>query len=311
MSRVFSFYGVTTGGSSIMTLFPRWAEQLDLGDVVIAGTDLPIGAAPEVYRARVAQLRDDPDELGALITTHKIDLFRACRDQFDEVDELAALTEETSCLSKRDGRLVAHAKDPISAGRTLDAMLAAGTFADGAEAAILGAGGSAIAIALHLLTRRPEGDRPRRLRVADPDPGRLSALGAILARAGASAPECLLTPASGLNDELLDGLPAGSLVVNATGRGKDTPGTPISDAACLPEGGCVWELNYRGTLDFLAQARAQEQRRGLAVHDGWTYFIHGWSAVIEEVFHRPLTPTDLEELTRLADEGRAAPAVGP
>jgi len=305
MSRVFSFYGVSTGGSSIMRLFPVWAEHLGLGEVVISGTDLPIGAAPAFYRARVAQLRADPDELGALVTTHKIDLFHACRDQFDEIDPLASLCEETSCLSKREGRLRAHAKDPISAGRTLDAMLPPGYFATtGAEAACLGAGGSAIAIALHLLTRRPSVDRPARLLVADVSEERLSALRAILTRAGADRFECRQTPPSGDNDELLADLAPGALVVNATGRGKDTPGSPLSDGARFPQDGCVWELNYRGSLEFLAQARAQQVQRGLAIHDGWTYFIHGWAAAIEEVFDRPLASTDLEALARLGEDLR-------
>ena len=46
--RIFSFYGVTTGGSSIMRLFPRWAEYLGLEDVRIEGTDLPIHADAEI-----------------------------------------------------------------------------------------------------------------------------------------------------------------------------------------------------------------------------------------------------------------------
>ena len=157
----FSFYGVTTGGSMIMRLFPRWAEYLRLGDVRIEGTDLPIHADDAIYRDRVQQLKNDPTELGALVTTHKIDLYRACRDQFDEIDGLARLSGETSCLSKRDGRLRAHAKDPISAGQSLDGMLPIGYWErTGGEVLCLGAGGSAIAICLHLLTTRPKADQP-------------------------------------------------------------------------------------------------------------------------------------------------------
>jgi len=35
----FYFIGVTTGKSSIMKVFPEWAEFLGLGDVVIKGID--------------------------------------------------------------------------------------------------------------------------------------------------------------------------------------------------------------------------------------------------------------------------------
>jgi shikimate 5-dehydrogenase len=95
-------------------------------------------------------------------------------------------------------------------------------------------------------------------------------------------------------------LPPGSLVVNGTGMGKDIPGSPISDLATFPEHGLVWELNYRGELDFLRQARQQEAVRGLTVEDGWRYFIHGWTAAIEEVFHLEITLATLDELAALA-----------
>src|SRR5690606_41994251 len=41
--------------------------------------------------------------------------------------------------------------------------------------------------------------------------------------------------------------PAGSLVVNASGLGKDRPGSPLPDDAVLPEGAFAWEFNYRGS----------------------------------------------------------------
>jgi shikimate 5-dehydrogenase len=308
MSQTFSFYGVTTGGSLIMRIFPRWAEHLGLGDVRIAGTDLPIHADPQVYRDRVTELKNEPAELGALVTTHKIDLYEACRGLFDEIDELALLCGETSCLSKRDGLLRAHAKDPISAGQSLDGMLPQGYWRDtGAEVFCLGAGGSAIAIALHLLTRRAPDDRPRRIVVANRSQGRLDSLKAIIDQLGADVPvEYIHNEDPLVNDDVLAGLRPGSLVINATGMGKDTPGSPITDAGSFPERAVVWELNYRGELDFLQQARAQEEARGLQVHDGWPYFIYGWTAVIEEVFDLELTPQQLAELTVIADDERAA-----
>jgi shikimate 5-dehydrogenase len=313
MSKTFSFYGVTTGGSLIMRIFPRWAEHLGLGDVRIDGTDLPIHADPQIYRDRVTDLKNDPDELGALVTTHKIDLYEACKGLFDEIDELALLCGETSCLSKRDGLLRAHAKDPISAGKSLDGMLPQGYWRDTrADVLCLGAGGSAIAIALHLLTRRGPDDRPRRIVVANRSQGRLDSLKAILDQLDADVPVVYVRNEDPLvNDELMAGLSPGSLVINATGMGKDTPGSPISDAGQFPERAVVWELNYRGELDFLQQARAQEDRRDLQVHDGWPYFIYGWTAVIEEVFDLELTPQHLAELTAIADDERAAtPSTG-
>ena len=62
-------------------------------------------------------------------------------------------------------------------------------------------------------------------------------------------------------DALLEALPPASLVVNATGMGKDRPGSPVSAGARFPERGVVWEFNYRGPLDFWHQALAQQQER--------------------------------------------------
>ena len=108
----------------------------------------------------------------------------------------------------------------------------------------------------------------------------------------------------------MSGLAPGSLVINATGMGKDTPGSPVTDDGRFPERGVVWELNYRGELDFLHQARAQEEVRELQVHDGWPYFIYGWTAVIEEVFDIRFTPSDIAELTEIANEVRSTPTGG-
>lgn len=304
--KFFSFFGVTTGSSSIMRIFPRWAEDLGLETTRIEGTDLPIHAGAEVYRERVERLKNDPDEMGALVTTHKIDLFRACRDLFDYVDPLARLCGETSCLSKRDGELRAHAKDPISAGKSLDAFIPEGYWeSSGGEVLCLGAGGSAIAIALHLLRSRPPADRPRRVVIVNRSRPRLDALRGVVEQVDADVPfEYVRNEDPEVNDKIMEGLAPGSLVINATGRGKDTPGSPITDAGRFPRDGIAWELNYRGELDFLQQARAQEDERGLRVHEGWEYFIYGWTAVIEEVFDLTFDDSTIDRLTAIAEEVR-------
>jgi shikimate 5-dehydrogenase len=111
---------------------------------------------------------------------------------------------------------------------------------------------------------------------------------------------------SGTHEGVLAGLAAGSLVVNATGMGKDRPGSPLAEPARFPEGGVVWELNYRGELEFLRQAEAQRSERDLTVADGWGYFIRGWAAVIEEVFERPIGEDELEVLSEEAAVARQA-----
>jgi shikimate 5-dehydrogenase len=301
VSRRFVFIGVTTRSSSIMVLFPRWRELLELGsDVEIAGRDIALGAHPDEYRAAVTDLRDDPGALGALVTTHKIDLYEATRGVFDSTDELAELCGEVSCIASRDGRLLGWAKDPIAAGRSLERILAVDHFrSGGGHVLCMGAGGSGTAIALYLCTRRPEGDVPERVLVTDRSEERLERMRALAARTEIGGiVELVHVPGVGANDGLMAELPPHSLVVNATGMGKDTPGSPISPGTPLPEAAVVWELNYRGDLEFLHHAREQAAERGLTVEDGWTYFVNGWTEVMEEVFERPISDAERDLLAR-------------
>ncbi|HEV7624134.1 MAG TPA: shikimate dehydrogenase [Amnibacterium sp.] len=300
------FVGVTTGGSSIQAVFPRWAAELGLGDAVLQGVDLPVHAPAEDYRAVVRFLADDPLSLGALVTTHKIDLFRAAADLFDEIDPLAHLMNETSCISKSAGRLVCHAKDPISSGLALDAFLPDGVWrGSDADAVLLGAGGSSIAIAWYLSRPARGDDRPRRIVVTNRSPARLTALRRMLDDFDTDVRFDLVhAPAPADNDRVVDAAPPGSLVVNATGLGKDAPGSPLTDEARFPKGGYAWDLNYRGRLVFLDQSRAQESAVDLTVEDGWTYFLHGWTQVIAEVFHIAI-PARGPSFDRLSDLARS------
>jgi shikimate 5-dehydrogenase len=297
----FWFIGVTTAQSSIMRVFPDWARHLRLGDVAMRGIDMVPHDDPARYRQVVRFLKSDPLSRGALVTTHKLDLFAAARDLFDEIDPHAALMEETSCLSKRDGRLICHAKDPISSGLALDGFLPPGHFAaTGAPVFSMGAGGSTIALTWHLAQAARGADRPSRIIVSNRSPARLDHLAAIHARLGHGIPvECVLAPHPQDNDAVLSHLPPGSLVINATGLGKDAPGSPLTDAARFPDRAIAWDLNYRGDLVFLEQARAQADR-GLQIEDGWTYFIHGWTQVIAEVFDVPI-PTGGHAFDAIAD----------
>jgi shikimate dehydrogenase len=303
-ARRFTFVGVTTGSSSIMRIWPRWRDVLELGhDVELVGRDIEVDAPPDAYREAVSELIHDPGAVGALVTTHKIGVYQEGRDLFAGVDELAELCGEVSCLAKRRDGLYGWAKDPVAAGRTLEAVLSPSHFrAGGGHVLCMGAGGSGTAIALYLLARRAEGDHPARLVVTDRSRERLERLAATLARVDHDSTLELADAAR--HERLLAELPPRSLVVNATGMGKDIAGSPLEDGARFPEGAVVWELNYRGELDFLRQARAQAAERGLTVEDGWIYFINGWSSVMEEVFQRPISDEDLRVLAAEAEFAR-------
>ena len=85
------FIGVTTGQSTMTRLFPYWAAILGLDDARLIGVDLPLQASVEQYREAVAQIKYDPLSLGALVTTHKVNLFNAAKDLFDAYDPYAKL----------------------------------------------------------------------------------------------------------------------------------------------------------------------------------------------------------------------------
>jgi shikimate 5-dehydrogenase len=298
------FIGVTTGKSSIMKVFPEWAKALGLGDCVIRGIDFPQHDEPARYREAVAFIKEDPLSLGALVTTHKIDLLKACRDQFDRLDPYADLMGEVSSISKRDGRLIGHAKDPITSGLALEAFLPEGYWErTGAEAFVLGAGGSAIAITWYLMKPGHGANRPSRVIVANRSTPRLEEIKRIHGEIGAGVPTAYHhTPSPDLGDAVMAQLAPGSLVANATGLGKDAPGSPLTDAGVFPERGIAWDFNYRGDLVFLDQARAQQATRALTIEDGWVYFIHGWTRVIAEVFDVdiPTFGPRFDELSRIA-----------
>jgi shikimate 5-dehydrogenase len=270
-----------------MKIFPVWAEYLGLGDVEIKGIDFPLHDTAENYREAVDFLKNDPLSLGALVTTHKLDLFEACKDMFDVIDPHATLMAETSCISKRDGKLICHAKDPISSGLSLDGFLPKDHFADtGAELFSIGAGGSTIALSWHLMQESRGENRPKRIVVSNWSQPRLDHIREIHESLGSDIPiEYRLAATAQDNDDILASMAAGSVVINATGLGKDAPGSPLSDAAPFPKNAIIWELNYRGNLVFLDQANAAKTALCLQVEDGWTYFIYGWTQVIAEVFN--------------------------
>jgi len=307
MVPTFYFIGVTTQHSSIMKVFPKWAAHLGLGEVEIKGIDFPPHDNPQNYRDAVSFIKSDPLSLGALVTTHKLDLYAACQDMFDKVDDHADLMAETSCLSKQDGELVCHAKDPISSGLSLDGFLPENHFSKtGAEVFSMGAGGSTIALTWHLTQASRGADRPSRVVISNRSQPRLDHVRNIHEQLGHDIPvEYILATSPEHNDEVLKGLKPGSLVINATGLGKDAPGSPLSNAARFPENSIVWDLNYRGELVFLDQARAQASANQLSIEDGWTYFIHGWTQVIGEVFHISI-PTSGPEFDQIAGIASAA-----
>lgn len=299
------FIGVTTGQSSIMRVFPAWVKALNI-DAVIRGIDLPIHAAPAAYREAVAFIKEDPLSLGALVTTHKIDLYNAAKDYFDYLDPYALEFSELSSISKSpDGRLLCgHAKDPITCGMAMEEFIPKNYWRDHPEASvmIMGAGGGAISMCAYFLRKDHAGNQPKRIVVCNRSEKRLLELEAICKRLGTGPVECEfhLTPAPGQNDAVLAQMPTGSLIINATGLGKDRPGSPLQNGTLFPQDALVWEINYRGDLLFQKQAESQRAERNLQIYNGWMYFVYGWTQVMAEVFHEEILGEKLHRLSDIA-----------
>ena len=307
LTQKFYFIGVTTRHSSIMRIFPRWMELLERPNVIVSGVDMPLHDAPANYRRVVEQIKMRPEVMGGLVTTHKIDLLAAAQDLFDALDPYAALCREVSSIAKKDGRLLGYATDPVAGGRCLQEMLGPDYFArTGGHVLCLGAGGAASAIALYFARCAQAGDRPQRfvaVDIAQPRLDKLTGMVGQLAATGVGTDiefETVYNADARGNDALLERLPAGSLVINATGMGKDRPGSPLTAAAQLPVEAVVWELNYRGERLFLQQALAQQADRLLTVVDGWRYFLYGWTQVIEQVLHVEVSAQQFEQMGQIA-----------
>ena len=296
------FIGVTTGSSSIMKVFPEWAKALGLSNAVIKGMDFPPHAPDKDYREAVEFIKNDPLSLGALVTTHKIDLYKSCKDMFSYIDPYAEQLGEVSSISKNGDLYCAHAKDPISSGLALENFVPANYWSDyNGDVLLLGAGGSTLAMGVYFTQEKFGDNVPKNIIVVNRSTPRLTSAKAILNDLNPKVKFsyiCNPTPAE--NDKTLATLKPHSLIVNATGLGKDAPGSPLTDDCSFPKDSLVWEINYRGDLIFKYQAEAQAKLKNLHVEDGWIYFIHGWTQVIAEVFHINIDKPMLEKLSNIA-----------
>ena len=277
------FVGVSTAGSLIHEAMGRWGPLLG-GDIEVEGRDLPLDAPDGAFRKLLDDLGRNDRALGAVVTSHKVALFRAGSDRFARLDDAALACGEVNAVRRTPDGLVGFARDPVSVGRVVDRIWPAGGASGpagaggasgpagagrGDQVVCLGAGGTAVALGRHLLAR------PRSLDLVFAD-RRPEAIAHLRAALGVGVTTQV---GPGPWDELVARAPDGALVVNATGMGKDRPGAPLSASATFPPQGVVWELNYRGDLPLPARARAQ----GVEGHDGWSLFCQGWAAALAAV----------------------------
>lgn len=278
-----AFLGVSTGKSSIHEVFEPWARCLGK-DVSLRTSDLPIGAARHHYREFVSSIRSSAATMrGALITSHKAAMYDGARDLFDEVSTASDRLGEIGMIYWHANRLIGDANDAVSTievARPL--LLASKVWRDGTRnVVILGGGGAGLALANTLVSLEELGCR--RVTIADTNPERIDSIRRRIATWQSVIPVDVVQ-IDGIADHLVSSAGPGSLVANATGLGKDRPGSPVSENVLFPEGCHAWEFNYRfleqPTPTFYEIATKQASERRLIVRDGWEYFIWGWLVVM-------------------------------
>lgn len=303
MTSTFWFFGVSTGQSAMGRIYPLWMDELGL-DSRLRGVDFALDAPAADYRAAVEAVKADSSSAGGLITTHKLNVLAAASDLFDDLDESARLLHEVSCMALRGDRLLGAALDDRTSRLALSALLPDDHWRSGGELLLLGAGGASIATMLGLHESARDGqDVPSRIHVTARSPRRLEEMAALHREVGFEIPVTgHVTASAEQADAVVAALPAHSVIVNATGMGKDRPGSPLTDNVEYPLDSIAWDMNYRGARPFLSQAQAQVEPRRLEVVDGWDYFVYSWTTVVAVVHELDIPPRGalFDRLSQLA-----------
>lgn len=284
-----AFLGVTTEQSSVHKTFGPWAECLGW-PLSLEGHNLPVRAAAADYRQFIRYLRGQRGRIGgSLITAHKAAVFDAARDLFDEITPVAQKLGEVGMVYWRDDRLVGDANDAISTQHILRRLLATEAWAAGTRRAlILGGGGAGVAVANTLASL--ENLACQKITIAETNAQRCRDLEKRIPEWRAPVP--IDVQQVGVHsDDLVTLVGSGGLIANATGLGKDRPGSPISARCVFPANATVWEFNYRfapqDVPTFWQVAHAQVSSRCLVLEDGWDYFIWGWLVVMSSIVAVP------------------------
>jgi shikimate 5-dehydrogenase len=94
------FLGVTTGQSAMNRILPAWGKVLKC-DLQLVGVDLPIDSPPSAYIDFAMRMKNDKEAVGAVVTTHKLNLYKYASHLFDELDAIAVLTGEIGSIARR------------------------------------------------------------------------------------------------------------------------------------------------------------------------------------------------------------------
>ena len=280
------FLGISTSGSAARRAFPAWAKALDWS-AELRTINIPQHSACEKYVQFVRRLREEESSAGAQVTSHKLRLYDCLSKELDSIDADADSLGEIGAIATFGGKMVGFSPDMPALACILPEIFDNSNWQHGSrEVVILGAGGAGRAVAL--ASAQCVASVVSRITLTE-------LVDAVSAEA-ARRLKMLFRNQRSLkltirdvheNDELVHESGPGSLIVNATGMGKDVDGSPVTGDVLFPQGSIVWDLNYRGKLEFLNLARSQRKSQDLTVLDGWDYFVRNWFACLTRLAHIP------------------------
>ncbi|WP_189765881.1 hypothetical protein [Streptomyces xanthochromogenes] len=232
-----------------------------------------------------------------MTTGHKTELGRDLTGYATVTKDVRRLREAGTLRVDTDG-LHASAHDVAAGGDIVQELLADSRWETGARhAVVLGAGGAGLALACVLT----EASGVRQVILTEQSSARRREVRHILEAAGLDGGRVALAPAT-QNDSLVAEAPPGTLLVNATGLGKDTPGSPLADTTPLPARSLFWELNYRGQRPLLARAQATTGSTGGRAVDGWDFFVRSWFEALKTILETNWGRDELATFFRCAGE---------
>ena len=152
----------------------------------------------------------------------------------------------------------------------------------------------------YMLQRSHGTNRPSRLIVTNRSLPRLDEIRHFHGQIAPRCPSSITTRRSRTDRPAPAGLKPGSLVINATGLGKDAARLAADGRRRLAREGTGLGFQLSRRLDVFASGPRRGRPGNLQIEDGWIYFIHGWTRVIAEVFHIdiPTSGPQFDELSR-------------
>lgn len=297
--KVMYFVGVSTEKSIINAIFPKWMEILGC-NVQLQGVNIPINASPHIYRECAKKISDSENVLGALVTSHKVAIYKYANDIFDVITDSAREFREVGAIYKTEAGMNGEATDIISVHNAFDNIFKKVNITD-SDICILGCGGAGLALGYIIL--KYYNNSFKKIIMTDTNVDRLEVVKQVLSVYDADN-KLSFIPINRIddNDDVINKLNKESYIVNATGVGKDLPGSPISCDIQIPFGSCLWEYNYRGDLMFMNIAQKQSKEKKLTLYNGFEYFIYGWTTVISRVLNIDISNDIFNSMKKIAME---------